>query len=1296
MNIVNTMLPQDQDKLLERLEVHQAAGMSPKEAQRAAANDVLDGLQQERRAVLMSRVEGAADDSTPGAGITKPMLVDPTTLTFRELDQNRKDELTGDTDEFDPIVLIDEDGELSILDGHNRASVAIDRGDSIKAVKVTQAEYSRLQSKGFEDGEIAWAALQRAEQSYAAGNLDSQFPGSEISKGGDKAWDDLIENESTTTDSPALSRSQDQTDTPAFKAWFEGSKVVNADGSPLVVYHGTGADISEFKTEKIDGGIQGAWFTSNPSLSGEYAVDRAYSANKREFFKQNPHADRLDKDFGQSAANVMPVYLMIKNPLRVEVGDIAGVGGMDFVDSKYDGVIVGDFEEVIVRNPAQIKSAISNGAFDPANPDIRYSRRVITNPAATGYTLDPETKWLQARRKLQDYFIRVQSVQEAISGQGGILNDATNTYLAEERTYGHINETMIDFANNQVEPMVALAAKKGIDANEMSLYAYAKHAQERNERIASINLSMPDGGSGMTNAEAAAILDKVKADGKEADYEAIHQRLMAITAATRLKLLDGGLITQAHFDAMEAAYSNYVPLRGFELADEETGSPSGLRTGRGFNIRGQETMRALGRSSRAGDLIENVISDFERATIRVERNEVAKVFLNFAQKNPDPTLWQIDANRTKQAYDRTTGLVGKTTMIEKGEDTISCKINGHEIYIQIHDPLLVRALRKAAKDETGEAERFLGKTIGLYSTLLRNTLTRFNPEFAVVNTARDFGFGTVAVLDELGEKGVLKFWKHYAGALAISGRYEAGRLANGNADWQRWFEEYRASGATTGGFYQQDAAETRKDIRQMMLMAGATPVTKMEAVQKSSPYRAMLAAGRVLEFAGATSEHAARVAAYRTAREMGKTVPQAASIAKNLTTNFNRKGEVGGILNTLFLFFNAGVQGTHRMAKMMQNKRVLAYMAGATAASATLALMNVTMGGDDEDEQPYWDKIPAHLKERNLIIMLPPGFEADGVKKVGAGGRYLMIPMQYGLNIFPALGYSLSDVARYSQNKTHGKSPMVAAVQMGAVMLGAFNPIGGSVDNKYALAMMPMPTAIDLPFQLALGVNGFGREVAPPRYNGDTKPNSENATLRQTGGPFQKVAQWVSSVTGGDAAEGGMVDMSPGTYENIWGSLTGGTGRFITDVLALGGKGFDAATGGSPDLFTRDIPIYRKLTGAVDGDVNQGLFYERRSQAVSARAKERAKLEIGRELTNSQELAYSAMDGSAKNATRSLASIRKQIISLRKDDAIPAPEKRVQERELKATRDELIMGFNAQWMDAMKAEAAGDFSVAEN
>jgi len=163
----------------------------PIESQRTA---LLNKDKTQTGTALQDMSRGAVSPMGELAPISRrPTLVDPNALVFRESVQDRKAGLTGDTDEFDPIVVIDNSGTLSILDGHNRASVAKDRGDSLASVKITQDEYDALQTQGFEDGEIAWAALQRADQSYAADNLDSQFPGADIRRGGDKAWDALID-----------------------------------------------------------------------------------------------------------------------------------------------------------------------------------------------------------------------------------------------------------------------------------------------------------------------------------------------------------------------------------------------------------------------------------------------------------------------------------------------------------------------------------------------------------------------------------------------------------------------------------------------------------------------------------------------------------------------------------------------------------------------------------------------------------------------------------------------------------------------------------------------------------------------------------------------------------------------------------------------------------------------------------------------------------------------------------------------------------------------------------------------
>ncbi len=82
----------------------------------------------------------------------------------------------------------------------------------------------------------------------------------------------------------------------AFAIWFGRSKVVNADGSPRKVYHGTFADFDTFAAKR-----------RNPELGFHFG-----SVSQAEFFA----------GYGSASArgplgSVMPVYLRIERPLRV-------------------------------------------------------------------------------------------------------------------------------------------------------------------------------------------------------------------------------------------------------------------------------------------------------------------------------------------------------------------------------------------------------------------------------------------------------------------------------------------------------------------------------------------------------------------------------------------------------------------------------------------------------------------------------------------------------------------------------------------------------------------------------------------------------------------------------------------------------------------------------------------------------------------------------------------------------------------------------------------------------------------
>lgn len=129
--------------------------------------------------------------------LQEPVSINPKYLTFRETDQGRLEqvrELFPKGEPMNPIVTIKEvDGSYSILDGHNRAVVAMERKQKIPMVSVTRNEYEDLNQSGFDDMEISFAALTRANQDDAASDLNRQFSGSDVGGRGMKAYAKLPE-----------------------------------------------------------------------------------------------------------------------------------------------------------------------------------------------------------------------------------------------------------------------------------------------------------------------------------------------------------------------------------------------------------------------------------------------------------------------------------------------------------------------------------------------------------------------------------------------------------------------------------------------------------------------------------------------------------------------------------------------------------------------------------------------------------------------------------------------------------------------------------------------------------------------------------------------------------------------------------------------------------------------------------------------------------------------------------------------------------------------------------------------
>lgn len=161
-------------------------------------------------------------------------------------------------------------------------------------------------------------------------------------------------------------------DSEAFKKWFGDSKVVDKKGNPLVVYHATNSEFNVFDRSKLGG------FTSG-NTDWQPAVR---SAQIGFWFSDRDLAATIFTDPDQTKA----VYLSMQKPYRTKLESLwnalehtrpetyvkrlqeRGYDGLRVQDSEFGGVSYVAFE------PTQIKSATNNsGAFDAANPDIRFS-----------------------------------------------------------------------------------------------------------------------------------------------------------------------------------------------------------------------------------------------------------------------------------------------------------------------------------------------------------------------------------------------------------------------------------------------------------------------------------------------------------------------------------------------------------------------------------------------------------------------------------------------------------------------------------------------------------------------------------------------------------------------------------------------------------------------------------------------------------------------------------------------------------------------------------------------------------
>jgi hypothetical protein len=1085
---------------------------------------------------------------------------------------------------------------------------------------------------------------------------------------------------------PPTSASSIDVSSENFKRWFGKSEVVDAKGKPLVVYHGTsglttervkelresGIEVSTFGTEGIDEFKTPTWFG--------YPVENFSKWTNEE---GGPHT------IGQQ---VIPVYLSIENPYKASQHEIQNKPyDTEWVEEKkkqgYDGMVWkarSDSSEqrlvYVAFSPTQIKSVYNQGTWDLEDPRISFRRGESTSPPtpinpmvaeilararreaagteSTTQSIQPptpttranppgensrfnlDTSWMKGlferlQFEAQDRFNYLSKFQK--SATEGVTEE-TDAYNAEVRYHSKVGDKVDSFQEESVKPILDLMHNNNLSTETVDDYLHARHAVEANAQLERINPDLEDNKalSGMTNEQAAEILSQ-----ETPALRSIGQMIDRITKSTRTVLVQSGLESQETIDTWESVYKNYVPLYR-EGTDRQTPGK-----GKGFDTRGI-FKRRTGSTKEVVHILANVISQHESALIRAEKNIVAVSLLKFVQSNRGP--WAVNPIKFKPTVNAE-GLVvyRQDPSYRLADNVVGVRTNGGETYHIVFDEnneeavKVAHAMNNWNAGDTGAILGFLMKV----NRWLAMVNTSLSPEFVISNFLRDIQTAGINMSDSEADSIRWKAIKDVGSAWKGIRDYHAGRR---DAEWAQAYKLFKQSGGKTGWIESYTNIEDREKALVKIINA-------MRPGVAGSIHRGIRSVFQFIENENTAVENGIRLSVFHNLVQSGVTPNRAGVIAKELTVNFNRKGNSGQALNALYLFYNASIQGSVRMIQAgVKSPKVRIIMGSIIAASMILDITNRLISGDDDDGENRYDKIPGWEKSRNLIVALP------------SGAGFLKIPLPWGYNVFHVMGQVAGELVSSKRIKTTD-----GLMRLGGAMVDTFNPIG----NVSSLLQTISPTITDPFVQWAENKDWSGRKIRPENNMFGVKKPSSQLYWNSVRAPSKWVAGMLNRITGGDEVKSGMVDISPEMIDLAIDTMTGATGKVVGDALSLPFKVFDPTT----KLETHEIPFIRRVYGKPGEQAVSAEFYK--NMDAVRMAYERRKHYAGDEAKMTQIRKENRVELDMVNRMRAteptLIRIRKAEMALEKQPS--SADKTARLKELKERKLNIMKAFNKAYIN---------------
>lgn len=267
------------------------------------------------------------------------------------------------------------------------------------------------------------------------------------------------------------------TKSAAFKEWFGDSKVVDEDGKPLVVYHGTRSVFDIFdkdqKGKASTGAKVGFWFTETETFAKSFAEDIWYGDEKKSI--------------------VMPVYLSMKNP-KIYEPKIIEKEAKQKINEKIKS-IKNDIKELTEQRNEEFAKTYSWAGMKIFNDKIEKMDKKLKKAENDYAELRYNDSYEQFKTDI--YKIENRGAEDANFGGIGMVlknNDTVEKFVEQLKKQGYdgiiIKDTSYDTASAGTETNTQYAAfessqiksvnnKGSFDVNSPNIYNQGKRGQFR-------------------------------------------------------------------------------------------------------------------------------------------------------------------------------------------------------------------------------------------------------------------------------------------------------------------------------------------------------------------------------------------------------------------------------------------------------------------------------------------------------------------------------------------------------------------------------------------------------------------------------------------------------------------------------------------------------------------------------------------------------------------------------------------------------------------------------------------------